>query len=315
MAFLMEMPIKSPTVRQVRLRTRIRRWRNASVTARVAASSGPAQAARHAPRLRWTKLDTQPAGREAPPMAPKTPPSPSKATKTGCGSEAVPHAQRQGLLLQRLAVVGATAHSCVQAEVVDVGAQRLLEVCVLGHALQAAPALASAGPSRGTGPSAGTVPCPRSAPCTVSTFCPARPARPGRGLQRPERAGLVRIAFAVGHRGRTFLFDQQPTKGEQPHPVGDDLVQHRLQRLVGRCGCFDEDRRAIGAAPVHAVQQQAVKVNVEVGRRAEALDQRDRAAKQSPVACRAACGSPRPRRRYAPKSRDSTAGERSRPAG
>ena len=53
-------------------------------------------------------------------------------------------------LLQRLAVVGATAHSCVQAEAVDVGAQRLLEVRVPGHALQAAPALASAGPSRGT---------------------------------------------------------------------------------------------------------------------------------------------------------------------
>ena len=137
----MEMPIKSPTVRQVRLRTRIRRWRNASVTARVAASSGPAQAARHAPRLRWTKLDTQPAGREAPPMAPKTPPSPSKATKTGCGSEAVPHAQRQGLLLQRLAVVGATAHSCVQAEVVDVGARVCLKSASLGMPCRPRPRL------------------------------------------------------------------------------------------------------------------------------------------------------------------------------
>jgi len=46
----------------------------------------------------------------------------------------------------------------------------------------------------------------------------------------------------------------------------DDLVQHRLQRLVGRRGGFDEKRRAIGAAPVNAVQHQAVKVNVEVGR-------------------------------------------------
>jgi hypothetical protein len=35
---------------------------------------------------------------------------------------------------------------------------------------------------------------------------------------------------------------------------------------------------AFGVTPVHAVQHQAVKVNVEIGRRAKALDQRDRAA-------------------------------------
>jgi len=59
---------------------------------------------------------------------------------------------------------------------------------------------------------------------------------------------------------------------------GDDLVQHRLQRLVGWGGHFDEDRFAFGVAAVHAVQHQAVKANVEIGRRAKALDQRDRAA-------------------------------------
>jgi hypothetical protein len=48
--------------------------------------------------------------------------------------------------------------------------------------------------------------------------------------------------------------------------------------VVGGRTRFDEDRQAIGAAPVHAVQHQAVKVNVEVGRRAEALDQRHGAA-------------------------------------
>ena len=60
--------------------------------------------------------------------------------------------------------------------------------------------------------------------------------------------------------------------------AGDDLVQHRLQRFVGRRGGVDELRRAVGAAPVHAVQDQAVKVNVQVDGRAKALNQSDRAA-------------------------------------
>ena len=53
-----------------------------------------------------------------------------------------------------------------------------------------------------------------------------------RGLQRPERAGLVRITVVVGDVGRTLLFDQHPPTGEQFHRAGDDLVQHRLQRFV-----------------------------------------------------------------------------------
>ena len=45
-----------------------------------------------------------------------------------------------------------------------------------------------------------------------------------------------------------------------------------------KCGGFNELRRAACAAPVHAVQHQAMQMNVEVGRRAKTLDQRDRAA-------------------------------------
>ena len=41
---------------------------------------------------------------------------------------------------------------------------------------------------------------------------------------------------------------------------------------------INEDRFSFGTAPVHAVQHQAVKVNIQVGGRAKALDQRDRAA-------------------------------------
>jgi hypothetical protein len=44
-----------------------------------------------------------------------------------------------------------------------------------------------------------------------------------------------------------------------------------LQRCVGRRRHFHEDRCAIGVAPVHAIQHQAVQVDVEVGRRPEAL--------------------------------------------
>ncbi len=92
---------------------------------------------------------------------------------------------------------------------------------------------------------------------------PARPARPRCGLQRPERAGLVRITVVVGHVGRTLLFDQHPPTGEQLHQSGDDFVQHRLQRFVGRRWYFDELRRPVNAAPVHAVQHQAMQVDVE----------------------------------------------------
>ena len=55
-------------------------------------------------------------------------------------------------------------------------------------------------------------------------------------------------------------------------------MQHRLQRFVGRLGLFDELRRHDNAAPVHAAQDQAVNVNVQVGGRAKALNQSDFAA-------------------------------------
>ena len=98
----------------------------------------------------------------------------------------------------------------------------------------------------------------------------------------PQRAGLVRIAVVVGHVGRNLLFDQHPPTGEQLHHAGDDLVQHCLQRLVGWRRCLDEFRRAVCATPVHAIQHQAVQVNVEIGRGPRLfkarLDQRDDAA-------------------------------------
>jgi hypothetical protein len=96
----------------------------------------------------------------------------------------------------------------------------------------------------------------------------------GRGLQRPERAGIVRIGIAVGHVRRALLLDQSAAAGEQLQDAGDDLVQHSACS-ASSVGYLDEDRLAFGAAPVDAVQHQAVKVDVQVGGRAEALDQRD----------------------------------------
>ena len=92
----------------------------------------------------------------------------------------------------------------------------------------------------------------------------------------------VRASSAVGVRlgqvGLAHVFDQHAPAREQLHQPGDDRLQQRVQLVVGGRVRLDERRRAVGAAPVHPVQHQAVQVDVEVGRRAEALDQRDGAA-------------------------------------
>ena len=142
----------------------------------------------------------------------------------------------------------------MQAEAVDVGAQVLLEVRIPGH-----PALHRQHLSAG----------PRTEGDAVST---------GRRLQRPERAGFVGIAVVVRHVSRSLLLDQHPPAGEQTHQSGDDLVQHRLQRFIGWRQYLNEPRRAVDTLSVHAVQHQAVKVDVQVGSRAKALDERDCAA-------------------------------------
>ena len=133
-------------------------------------------------------------------------------------------------LFQRLAVVGATANGLVQVASVHAGAQRVLEVHLpWRRALQLQHLLAG---SRAEGDA-------------VIKW---------RGLGRPERVGLVRIGIVVSHLGPTPLFHRYALTGEQLHHPGDDLVQRRLQRLVGRRGCLDEFRRAVAAAPVHAVR-------------------------------------------------------------
>ena len=82
-----------------------------------------------------------------------------------------------------------------------------------------------------------------------------------------EHAGVVRVGVAIGHARLALLFDQRPPTGEQLHRSGDDPVQHRMQRFIGRRGHLDKQGLAFGTAPVHAVQHQAVQVNVQVGGR------------------------------------------------
>ena len=96
-------------------------------------------------------------------------------------------------------------------------------------------------------------------------------------LQRPERARVVRLGIIVGQAGRPLRFYEHAAAGQLLHHAADDLVQHRLQRLIGVRRHLDEGRLAV-VAPIHAVEHQAVQVNIQVGGRPEALDERDRAA-------------------------------------
>ena len=107
------------------------------------------------------------------------------------------------------------------------------------------------------------------------------------GLQRPEGAGLVRVGVGVGQVRLALLFDQHPQTGEQTHRAGDDLVQHRLQRFIGWRRYRDEFRRAVCAAPVHAIQHQAVH---GAARHEERPQEQRRAPRAEP---RDKCGAPR----------------------
>lgn len=118
----------------------------------------------------------------------------------------------------------------MQAETLHVSAQRLVEAHLPGHCALHRQHLLAGARAEGDAVSA----CSR--------------------LQRAERAGLVRITVVVSHAGGALLLDQRAAPGEQLHRAGDDLVQHRLQRLIGWRGHVDEDGLTVGAAPAYAVQ-------------------------------------------------------------
>jgi hypothetical protein len=174
----------------------------------------------------------------------------------------------------------------VQAEPVDVGTQRLARRGHAWHALQAALALcmrapfARHGTVRRDGPMS-TLSIPQGQRLVPGAPSESDAVSDGRRLQRPQRARLVPVGVGLGQVGLAHLFHQHGSAREHLHQTADDRLQQRLQLVVGGRTRFDEHRQTIGVAPVHAVQHQAVQVDVEVGGGAEALDQRDGAA----VAC------------------------------
>ena len=97
-------------------------------------------------------------------------------------------------------------------------------------------------------------------------------------LRWPQRPRLLAVGIRLGQLGRAHVLDQHASAREHLHEPGKDGLQQRVQFLVGGRAGFDGAKHDIGTAVVHAVQHQAVQMDVEVGGRAEALYQRDGAA-------------------------------------
>ena len=97
----------------------------------------------------------------------------------------------------------------------------------------------------------------------------------GRRRQWPQGARFVPFSVGVSQSGLTHLLDQHAPAREHLYQPGDDRLQQRVQFVVGGPTGLDEHRHAIGAAPVHPVQNQAVQMSVQVSGGPEALDQRD----------------------------------------
>jgi len=118
--------------------------------------------------------------------------------------------------LKCLAVIGSAAHRRVQAETLLVGTQRLGERGVSRHGGLHREHLLAGTRAEGDAVSA------------------------GRGLQRPERTCVVRVAVAVGvavgQVRRPLLVDAHTAPGHLLQQPADDLVQQRLQRFIRGCG-------------------------------------------------------------------------------
>ena len=95
--------------------------------------------------------------------------------------------------------------------------------------------------------------------------------RDGRRLQRSQRARLVAVDVVLGEVGLPHVFHQNTPAREQLRQPGDERLQRSVQLVVCGHGHLDEGRYAVATNPVHAVQHQAVLVDVEIGGRAKAL--------------------------------------------
>ena len=147
-----------------------------------------------------------------------------------------------------LVLMGATAHPSMQAETVRFGAQGCRGFLIpAGHRSQTQHLLSG---TRIEGDSIG--------------------ARGG--LQGLERV----IGSDVGEVGHPLLFNEIAPAGEQSHEPHDNLLEQALQLIAVGGACFVKERFIPGAA-IDAVEHQAMKVDIQIGRRAEAPDERDAA--------------------------------------
>lgn len=80
----------------------------------------------------------------------------------------------------------------------------------------------------------------------------------GSRLQRPHRVRLLAVGIRFGQPSPPHLLDQHAPAREHFHEPGDDGLQLRVQLFVDGCSGLDEGECAIGAAPVHHVQHQAL---------------------------------------------------------
>jgi hypothetical protein len=86
---------------------------------------------------------------------------------------------------------------------------------------------------------------------------------------------LLALGVGLGQVGLAHLLDQHTPAREHLHESGNDGLQQRVQFLVGGRTGLDDSGHAIDVTAVHAVQDQAVQVDVEVGCGPEALDYLD----------------------------------------
>lgn len=147
--------------------------------------------------------------------------------------------------------MGFDPHRHVQAEPINIGAQRLARpVLERQRAPQGQHPMPSAGPG-------------------------CAPVGDSRGLQPSQRASLLAVDLRLGQVGLARVLDQHAAAREHLDQRGDDGLRQSIRFGVSWCSSLDETRRAVCTLPVHPVQHKAVQVDVEVGRVTEALDQCD----------------------------------------
>ena len=85
----------------------------------------------------------------------------------------------------------------------------------------------------------------------------------------------------VGQIGHLGLFDEITLAGEHPHQARDDPIEQAVELIAGGRARLLKDRFTLHA-PIHPVEHETMQVDVDIGRRAESLDERHRAGVGGP---------------------------------